>query len=56
MEVDTICYEETYELNIYIEEIGLTDVSGIVGLNGFLERSKKVKLCFDTGHVYLSLF
>lgn len=56
MEVDTICYEETYELKIYIEEIGLTDVSGIIGLNGFLERSKKVKLCFDTGHVYLSLF
>ena len=51
--IDTVCYAATEKLKAYVSRLGIHDISGVVGLNGFLEGMKSLVIDFRNRKVIL---
>lgn len=51
--IDTVSYAATEKLKAYVSRLGIHDISGVVGLNGFLEGMKSLTLDFRNRKVIL---
>lgn len=52
--IDTVSYAATEELKAYVSQLGIHDISGVVGLNGFLEGMKSLVIDFRSRKVVLN--
>ena len=51
--IDTVSYAATEKLKAYVSRLGIHDISGVVGLNGFLEGMKSLAIDFRNRKVVL---
>ena len=51
--IDTVSYAATEKLKAYVSRLGIHDISGVVGLNGFLEGMKSLVIDFRNRKVVL---
>lgn len=51
--IDTVSYAATEKLKAYVSQLGIHDISGVVGLNGFLKGMKSLSIDFRNRKVIL---
>lgn len=51
--IDTVSYAATEKLKAYVSQLGIHDISGVVGLNGFLKGMKSLSIDFRKRKVIL---
>ena len=51
--IDTVSYAATEKLKSYVSRLGIHDISGVVGLNGFLKGMKSLSIDFRNRNVIL---